>query len=395
MSPTQQGRNEQESTDRESANLSGNKAKRVRPRNAQGRTNTDTTGSTPSHQRPIYSAIDLGTNNCRLLVAKPTYTGFRIIDAFSRVVKLGEGLNEYGELSQGAMDRTIEALNICQEKLIKRRVTHMRHVATAACRVAANADHFVERVKAETGLGLEIITTEEEARLAVAGCQTLITPNHRYALVFDIGGGSTELIWVRVRGRGRTSIIGWTSVPWGVVNLTEKFMDGKHEASADDYQRMIDTVSVVLKPFMEQYDIEETVRRRRVQFLGTSGTVTTLASLHFDLPRYNRNKIDGAWVSPNSIRDLARMVGNMSHKELILQPCIGPDRADLVIAGCAILDAIMDVDGLRSLRVADRGIREGILRSLMKDHAREQHNKNRQRAQTKKAQTTRGQGHKS
>lgn len=373
MSPTNEGRED----------LDSDKPKTDNPR-GQGRYRPGPQRDS-SRQRPIYSAIDLGTNNCRLLVAKQTYTGFRIIDAFSRVVKLGEGLTEHGELSQGAMDRTIEALNICQEKLEKRRVTHMRHVATAACRVASNADQFVDRVKAETGLALEIITTAEEARLAVAGCQTLITPNHRYALVFDIGGGSTELVWVRIRGRGRTSIVGWTSVPWGVVNLTEKYMKGKHEASTDDYQRMMEAVSVVLKPFMEKYDIYETVKQRRVQYLGTSGTVTTLASLHFELPRYNRNKIDGAWVNPGSIRELARKVGNMSHKERIIQPCIGPERADLVIAGCAILDAIMDVDGLKSLRVADRGIREGILRSLMKDQARAQHNQNRQRAEKNRA----------
>ena len=319
------------------------------------------------YSRAVYSAIDLGTNNCRLLVARPTRGGFRVVDAFSRIVRLGEGLSGDGALSEAAMDRTVEALKICAQKIERRQVTCMRHVATEACRVATNSDLFLNRIKAETGINIDIISPAEEARLAVLGCQSLISPNNRNALVFDIGGGSTEIVWVKVGGRGRARILGWISVPWGVVNLTEQFGNKGHAPGPAAYNEMIASVSQQLQPFYEQQAIYQAVENRRVQFLGTSGTVTTLASLHFKLPRYDRNRIDGAWVKPNDMLGLAKQVASMSHEERVLQPSIGHDRADLVVAGCAILEAILDVPGIRSLRVADRGIREGILRGLMQE----------------------------
>ncbi len=315
--------------------------------------------------RGVYSAIDLGTNNCRLLIARPTQNGFRVIDAFSRIVRLGEGIGETGRLSQGAMDRTIEALKVCSEKLARRNVTCMRHVATEACRVADNSDEFVARVKAETGINLDVITAGEEARLAVMGCQSLIAPNNQNALVFDIGGGSTELIWVRIRKGRASEIKGWMSIPWGVVNLSESFGTPHGTLSQDQYQRMVKTVCNHLYAFEEAHRLSEVLGKRRTQFLGTSGTVTTLASLHLQLPRYIRDKVDGAWMKTNDIKALSQKVARMSHAERSAQPCIGSERADLVVAGCAILDGILGMWEVPSLRVADRGIREGILRGLM------------------------------
>jgi len=329
-------------------------------------------GNTSVRQRPaiqqnrsVYSAIDLGTNNCRLLIARPTKGGFRVIDAFSRIVRLGEGVANGNRLSDAAMDRTIEALKVCADKIARRNVTCMRHVATEACRVADNAEEFIARVKRETGLNLDIISAKEEARLAVMGCQSLIAPGNRHALVFDIGGGSTELIWVRVLPGNRSEISGWMSIPWGVVNLSESHGVVGKSVPREQYAQMIAIVEKHLKEFEAAHRVSDVVRRRQTQFLGTSGTVTTLASLHLELPRYMREKVDGAWMKSKDIHALSRRVAEMSHVERAAQPCIGPERADLVVAGCAILEAILGMWNVPSLRVADRGIREGILRGMM------------------------------
>ncbi len=312
-----------------------------------------------------YSAIDLGTNNCRLLIAKQTKHGFRVVDAFSRIVRLGEGVAKDNRLSEEAMDRTIDALKVCAEKLARRNVMFMRHVATEACRIADNSDEFVARVKKETGINLDVISAGEEARLAVLGCQSLIAPDKRNVLVFDIGGGSTELIWVKVRPGKANEIRGWMSVPWGVVNLTEKFAKPGKTPKPKKYAKMIATMREQLEAFEEAHELSKVLKGRHTQFLGTSGTVTTLASLHLGLPKYNREKVDGAWMKSKDIRKLSRRVAEMTPEERAAEPCIGTERADLVVAGCAILEAILSMWPVPSLRVADRGIREGILRGLM------------------------------
>jgi len=313
----------------------------------------------------IYSAIDLGTNNCRLLIAKQSKNGFRVIDAFSRIVRLGEGIGQDNRLSEDAMDRTIEALKVCAEKLARRNVNCMRHVATEACRIADNSEEFVARVKRETGINLDVISAGEEARLAVLGCQSLIAPEMKDVLVFDIGGGSTELIWVKCH-RGRANEIhGWMSVPWGVVNLTEKYAGEFTAGAGVRYKAMVDTIARQLETFENAHALSAVFGGPDTQFLGTSGTVTTLASLHLGLPRYIRDKVDGAWMKSKDISALSRKVAEMSPEERATEPCIGEERADLVVAGCAILEAILDRWPMPSLRVADRGIREGILRGLM------------------------------
>ncbi|WP_417449594.1 Ppx/GppA phosphatase family protein [Kordiimonas sp.] len=331
--------------------------------------------------RNIYSAIDLGTNNCRLLIARPTKGGFRVIDAFSRIVRLGEGVSNGNRLSDAAMERTIEALKVCADKISRRGVTCMRHVATEACRVADNSQEFIARVKEETGLNLDVISAKEEARLAVMGCQSLIAPGNRHALVFDIGGGSTELIWVRVLPGNKSEITGWMSIPWGVVNLSESYGTVGQTVSPENYAQMVSIVERHLKAFEDAHRVSEVVTRRQTQFLGTSGTVTTLASLHLKLPRYMREKVDGAWMKSRDIHALSRQVAEMTHLERSEQPCIGPERADLVVAGCAILEAILGMWNVPSLRVADRGIREGILRGMMQFDEPPQRHRNRRRGQ--------------
>jgi exopolyphosphatase/guanosine-5'-triphosphate,3'-diphosphate pyrophosphatase len=314
--------------------------------------------------RRAYAALDLGTNNCRLLIARPAGDGFTIIDAFSRIVRLGEGLAASGRLSEEAITRAIAALSICADKLKRRNVTLVRSVATEACRRAENGADFVARVHAETGIRLEVIDAGEEARLAVLGCQALLPAGDGPALIFDIGGGSTELVLVDTAGGG-TRILSWFSAPWGVVSLTEA--EGADRADADAgeslaiYKRMY---ARVVDAFAG-YALTLPTPAAPPRLLGTSGTVTTLASLHLGLPSYDRRAVDGLIVPAHAMRGISDRLSGLTIADRALIPCIGNERADLVVAGCAILEAIMDIWPAHELGVADRGIREGILRSLI------------------------------
>ncbi|MDE0815630.1 MAG: Ppx/GppA phosphatase family protein [Alphaproteobacteria bacterium] len=311
-----------------------------------------------------YAAIDLGTNNCRLLVARPTRSGFRVIDAFSRIVRLGEGVSGSGCLSVAAMDRTIEALKICADKMRRRAVDRSRCVATDACRRAQNGAEFLERVSIETGLKLETITAEEEAGLALKGCLPLIQPDARHALVFDIGGGSTEVMLTDTRG-GASDMTGWVSLPFGVVNLSERY--GSDTLSASVYDDMVVEVEEHLAPFCQRHEVLAMVGRGEAQLLGTSGTVTTLTGVHLGLQRYDRAVVDGAFLDFDDIRVMSDRLRRQDCAARAAHPCIGPERADLVVAGCAILEAICRRWPIGRLRVADRGLREGMLLDLMRD----------------------------
>lgn len=319
--------------------------------------------------RQAYAAIDLGTNNCRLLIARPSDDNFVVIDAFSRVVRLGEGLAQSGQLSQAAMDRAVGALKICADKLKKRNVHLARSVATEACRRASNGTAFIARVRAETGIVLDIISAEEEARLAVLGCHILLEQGHGPAVIFDIGGGSTELVLIEQGDHPVPRILDWQSVPWGVVSLSETVGDeGPDEATRlARYARMKQLVADSFATFAERLVDHHTPDLR---LLGTSGTVTTLASLHLGLPQYDRRAVDGLIVPAQAMRTISRDLSAMGPDERRRLNCIGTERADLVVAGCAILEAIMDIWPAMRLGVADRGIREGILRSLMTADAR-------------------------
>ena len=312
--------------------------------------------------RHTYGAIDLGTNNCRLLIARPSEGGFTVIDAFSRIVRLGEGLSRSGELSGDAMDRAVGALSICAEKLKRRNVSLSRSVATEACRRAKNGREFVDRVRTETGIVLDIIDPAEEARLAVLGCHKLLEPGDGPALIFDIGGGSTELVLVD-QEQGTPRIRAWWSAPWGVVSLTES--EGREALEGPDrikaYERMRERARRAFANFATM--LPET--REGIRLLGTSGTVTTLASVHLALPSYDRRAVDGLHVPIEAMQKISSMIASMDYEERSSLPCIGNERADLVVAGCAILEAIMEIWPAKNLGVADRGIREGILRSLM------------------------------
>ena len=317
--------------------------------------------------RRSYAALDLGTNNCRMLIARPDGDQFFIVDAFSRIVRLGEGLGASGRLSDAAMDRAVSALSICADKLMKRSVYLARSVATEACRRATNGAEFVDRVYRETGIKLDVIPAEEEARLAVVGCHRLLEDGDGPALVFDIGGGSTELVIVDTSG-DEPRTLDWLSVPWGVVSLAES--EGPDPDDLDDrlaaYERMR---SRVAKSFAD-FAARQPGGTAELRLLGTSGTVTTLASVHLGLPSYDRKLIDGLIVPSEAMRGISTDLSRRSLAERATLACIGNERADLVVAGCAILEAILDIWPAPRVGVADRGIREGILRQLMRQGAR-------------------------
>lgn len=321
-------------------------------------------GATP----PLYAALDLGTNNCRLLVAAPTRPGqFRVVDAFSRIVRLGEGLSASGRLGEEAMRRAVEALGICAGKLRARNVRQRRLIATEACRSAANGEEFLARVERETGLALEIIDRETEARLAVSGCGSLIEPETQGVVLFDIGGGSSEIALIDL-SKGRTArlanhIVSWTSLPVGVVSLAERF--GGRDVTPAIFEAMIEDVGGMLGGFAGRDRLGALTDGGKFHLLGTSGTVTTLAGVFLGLDRYDRRRVDGLWMDRADVDAMTAKLLGWDFSARVANPCIGADRADLVLAGCAILEAIRRAWPSQRLRVADRGLREGILTELM------------------------------
>jgi exopolyphosphatase/guanosine-5'-triphosphate,3'-diphosphate pyrophosphatase len=333
------------------------------------------TRSNGSDRDAVYGALDLGTNNCRLLLARPSRRGFRVVDAFSRIIRLGEGVGHTGRLSPAAMARTHDALKVCAAKLDRAKVRRSRLVATEACRIAGNSGEFLAEVRDKLGLNIEVLTPEAEARLAVSGSAALIDASCDYVLVFDIGGGSSELIlldlsrrnWCRERRADRADaqnfMVAWTSLPIGVVTLAERF-GGRH-VTPDDFEAMVDATQRMLEPFEAEHQLAKRLQGKRLHMLGTSGTVTTIAGVHLGLPRYDRNRVDGCWLSLRDVRAVTYDLLARTYEQRIAEPCIGRDRADLVLAGCAILEAVLRLWPCERLRVADRGLREGILTTLM------------------------------
>ena len=317
-----------------------------------------------------FAALDLGTNNCRLLIARPHEHGFRVLDGFTRIVRLGEGVSVTGRLGEAAMERTMDALRMCRNKLREHQPARMRLIATEACRAAENGPAFLERVKAELGIELEIINRHTEAELAVTGCADLIEATAAGALMFDIGGGSSELAWLDFRGgrpksQGRmpASIRSWQSLPVGVVSIAEKF--GGIDVTPQVFEAMVAHVAEHLRQFRGREKLRQMISTHKVHLIGTSGTVTTLAGLHLGLERYERQKVDGLWMKRAEVDDTMKVLLAMPFERRVAHPCIGKDRADLVLPGCAIFEAIRREWPTERVRVADRGLREGILISLM------------------------------
>ncbi len=329
---------------------------------------------------PLYAAVDLGTNNCRLLIATPSLGGFRVIESYSRIVRLGEGLSQSGRLADGAMDRAMAALRICAEKIKRRRTLRVKAIATQACRSASNGAEFVERVAKETGIRLQVISPREEAQLSVAGCLNLFDRDSLAALVIDVGGGSTELSWVDltdkaldVRARdfvpSALPIRAWISLPVGVVSLAERFPERPDQGEAW-FRSMVEDVKVRIAAFTQADPMRPIFDSGQAHLVGTSGAITGIAGLHLGLRRYDRTQIDGLWMRRQDCEVATMSLLKQLPSERAAQPCIGPDRADLVLAGAAILQAVQEVWPCDRVRVADRGLREGLLLTLMSDKNR-------------------------
>ena len=323
--------------------------------------------SAPPQDGPqtTYAALDLGTNNCRLLIARPTVDGFRVVDAFSRIIRLGEGLAASRRISDAAISRAVEALLVCRNKMRARQVARARLIATEVCRAADNGAEFCARIAKQAGLDIEIVDSATEARLAATGCTELFDPAASGVILFDIGGGSSELVRLGRPGAGRRGppepdIVGWASLPVGVVTLAERY--GGKVVSPQIYDAMIEEVAALVAKFADTHrcDLDG------FHMLGTSGTVTTIAGVYLRLKRYDRRRVDGCWLSDQQISTVVAELMAMSFDERAANPCIGSERADLVLAGCAILDAIRRAFPCARLRVADRGLREGMLVEMMR-----------------------------
>lgn len=333
----------------------------------------------PPGEAPCYAALDLGTNNCRLLIATPAGGGFRIVDAYSRIVRLGEGLSQSGRLSDAAMERALSALSICADKIKRRGAIKVKAIATQACRSAENGAEFIARVTERTGLRLEIISPKEEARLAVAGCLNLLDRDTEAALVLDVGGGSTELSWVdlaQAPERGKTPPIkAWVSIPIGVVTLAERFPE--EDGGEAWFRSMVEAMKERIAAFEHAEPMRPIFERGGAHLVGTSGAITSLAGLHLRLAKYDRTKVDGLWMTRGQCEAVSNRLAALSQTDRAKEPCIGPDRADLVLAGAAILQAVQESWPCERVRVADRGLREGLLMSLMSDPKRRKRRRRR------------------
>ena len=331
-------------------------------------------------EAPLYAALDLGTNNCRLLIASSGGRGFRIVEAFSRIVRLGDGLSRTGRLDGAAMDRTLSALQICADKIGRRGVTQVRAVATQACRQAENGPDFIQEIERRTGLSLQIITPREEAQLSVMGCLNLIDRSAAAALVIDVGGGSTELSWIDLRDGAlrrlgdrvtphRLPISAWLSTPVGVVTLAEHFPEAS-PASSEWFRLMVEHMKAHISAFRHAEHLRPLFASGRAHIVGTSGAITSLAGVHLGLKRYDRTQVDGLWMTHLDCMTAADRLMRLAPAQRAEEPCIGPDRADLALAGAAILQAVQEVWPCQRVRVADRGLREGILLSLVAEARR-------------------------
>ncbi len=325
----------------------------------------------------LYAALDLGTNNCRLLIARPSFSTtsqhktLKVVDSYSRIVRLGEGVSETGRLSEEAMRRTVKALGACKQKLSRYGIAKYRFVATEACRRASNAEVFLTRVRDELGLNIDVISNEEEARLAFLGCSSLLARETRWALAFDIGGGSTEFMWVKIdpeqplASHKRHLIQDWLSLPYGVMNMSEQF--GGPAFTEMYFEEIAAKIAGLLSPMEQNNQIAAKIWKENVQMLSTSGTVTTLAAIHLNLPHYDRSKIDGIKLSISDIRGATQTLIRMSPAQRAAHPCIGSSRTDFILSGCAIFEAIARTFPIDKITIADRGVREGIIVSLMRE----------------------------
>ena len=337
-------------------------------------------GGSVDRDAPLYGALDLGTNNCRLLIARPARDGFRVVDSFSRIVRLGESLSRTGRLDDRAMDRAYDTLALCAERLARKGVDPQRltAVATQACRMAENGPAFIERVRRGTGLRLRIIDPSEEAALSVSGCLNLFDPRAEAVLVIDVGGGSTELSWL-TKGASGFDTVAWMSAPLGVVTLAERHPEPEGSPPAWYEAMVADFGAAIAAGAPDAPALAELFRTSRGHMVGTSGAITSLAGIHLGLRRYQRDLVDGLWMTRVDCERAADRLIALGPAGRAAESCIGPDRADLVLAGAAILEAVQRAWPCERVRVADRGLREGLLLQRMREDRQQKPRRKRRR----------------
>lgn len=311
---------------------------------------------------PYFAAIDLGSNSCRLLICTPTSTGLEVVEAFSRVVRLSEGLPRTGVMSQAAMDRVLVVLEQSAKRLRRFTPHYLDCVATEACRTAKNTDPFLRRIKENIGFDFRVISQEEEARLTVEGISSLLDPSYPYALVFDVGGGSTEVVLLQQNTEAPNEVVDWMSLPVGVVSITEI----EKPDCATSYLRVVSSLKETLLKFGAPHNISDLIQKNQIQLIGSSGTATTAAALHLDLHYYDRQRIDGQTLTFEDVERVIKNIQMMSFEERVQHPCIGPERADLVLGGMAIFEGLAKAWPIGRVTVADRGVRDGLIKKMYK-----------------------------
>ena len=339
------------------------------------------------HKPPLYAAVDLGTNNCRLLVAKPAGDHFYVVDSHSQIVRLGEGLSATGRLSDASMDRTFDALGTIRGKLKQLGVRHVRCIATEACRKAENGADFIRAVQDRTKLSFKIVSAKEEARLAAIGCHDLLEPDADLVMVLDIGGGSTEVAFIDLSNQSARDIktlvntmpiTAWRSFPLGVVTLTESF---EQTAQNVRFDAMREQAHLTFSAWIKGRQFAERLASGRAYMIGTSGTVTCLAGIRLGLQKYRRDRVDGQWLTQTQAQETISDFTSATPETRAQIPTVGTDRAELMLAGCAILEAAFSTWPSERLRVADRGLREGLLLSMIHSNRRPKRRRRRKTGQ--------------
>ena len=306
--------------------------------------------------RPLRLAgVDIGTLTCRLLIADIATSG-RLTELRSdrRILRLGEGVDQTGKLSGAAMDRVIQCLQEWRGLIDASHVDATAAVATSAVRDAANRDEFLDRVKHEAGFEVELISGEEEARRTMLGIRSGLSHEVTDVLALDIGGGSTEFILDR---SGQKPVV--RSIDIGVVRICERLLH--HDPPTDDEVREArEWVARETKAAVADMDHYQTAT-----FVGTAGTITSLAAMAQKLSTYEPARIHNYQLELTTIQEIEQMLLSRKKADRAGLPGLEKGREEVIAAGAIIIRTIMETLGMSSVLVSDLGLREGVLIDLV------------------------------